>query len=112
MLYVVALLGGDGLFFGMREDVELPRPRAWPARGGGVAMFLTIAVALYVFLGSPGSGFVFFQGRYLGPVLLPLLLSVYGIRFASRRVGLPFVVLVSLMLMLQSLQTLISAYQA
>lgn len=111
-LYFVALAGGIGLFFAMSETVSLKRWRRVLLAAVGVVVFLTIAVALYAFLEPPGSGFVFFQGRYLAPVLLPLLLSAYGIRFTPRRLGMPFVVGVSLVMMLQSLQTLISAYHS
>ncbi len=109
-LYVVALIGSAGLFFGMREDVSLRGLERGLLAAVGVAMFLTMAVALYVFLESPGSGFVFFQGRYLAPVWLVLLLSVYGVRFAPMRLGIPFVAAVEVLLMLQSLQTLIVTY--
>ena len=67
-------------------------------------------MALYAFLEPAGSGSVFFQGRYLAPVLLPLLLSVYGIRFAPKRLGVPFVVFVPLVMMLESVRTLMSVY--
>ena len=81
-LYLFVLVGGLGFFFHMSEAVSLERSRRALLAGVGVAVFLTIAVALYAFLEPAGSGSVFFQGRYLAPVLLPLLLSVYGIRFA------------------------------
>ena len=110
ILYVVALVGSAGLFFGMREDVSLRGVERGLLAAVGVAVFLSMAVALYVFLEPPGSGFVFFQGRYLAPVWLVLLLSAYGVRFAPMRLGIPFIVAVELLLMLQNLQTLISAY--
>ena len=108
--YLFAVVGGVGFFFRMSEAVHLDRWRRAILAGVGVAVFLTIAVALYAFLEHAGSDRVYVQGRYLAPVLLPLLLSVYGIRFAPRRLCAPFVVFVALVMMLQSLQTLISAY--
>jgi hypothetical protein len=76
----------------------------------GLVVFLTLAVALYAFLEPTGSGRVFFQGRYLAPVWLLVLLSIYGLRFSNIRLGQPFVVGVLLLLMAQNFQTLISAY--
>ena len=73
-------------------------------------MFLIMAVALYAFLEPPGSGLVGFQGRYLAPVWLLLLLSVYGIKFAQRQLGRLFVIGVSLVIAVQNLDTLLSSY--
>ena len=78
----------------------------------GVAVFLTMAVALYAFLEPIGSGFVSIQGRYLGPVWLLLLLSAYGIRVARRHPGQLFVVGVLLVAMVQNLATLIAYYHS
>jgi hypothetical protein len=76
----------------------------------GVAVFVTIAVALYVNLAPIGSDDLFVQGRYLEPVWLLLLLSAYGIRVAQRHLGQLFVVGVLLVMMAQNLDTLISIY--
>jgi len=73
-------------------------------------VFLTLAVALYAFLEPTGSERVFFQGRYLAPVWLLLLLSAYGIPFVQRHRGVPLLVGVLLVMMVQNLHTLISYY--
>ncbi len=108
--YLVVLLGLLGVFFRMREEVGAqPWQRALLA-SVGVAVFVTMAVALYVFLEPLGSTYVSVHGRYLGPVWLLLLLSVYGIKFAQRQLGRLFVVGVLLVVMVQDLDTLISVY--
>ena len=110
-LYLTALLAGLGFFFRMREDVDLRPWRRALLAAAGLAVFLTMAVALYAFLEPTGSDRVFIQGRYLAPVWLVLLLSVYGIRFAERQVGRLFMVGVLLVVMLETLQSLVSVYQ-
>ena len=96
----------------MEERVDLRRrERALLALVGGV-VFLSMAIALYAFIEPVGSGRVYIQGRYLAPVILVLLLSVYGIRFAPRRVGLVFVGGTMLVVMLETIRTLASTYHA
>ncbi len=108
--FYVFVLGVLGLSLGMREDVGLRlRQRALLAAVAG-AVFLTMAIALYAFIEPTGSRRVFFQGRYLAPVGLLLLLSVYGSGFTRRRPGMVFVAGASLVMVLTNLQTLISAY--
>lgn len=77
-----------------------------------VAVFITMAVALYVFLEPMGSRRVFFQGRYLAPISLLLLLSAYGIPFVRRHRATPVLVGALLTVMVLNLQTLIWAYHA
>ena len=108
--YLLVLVGGLGFFIRMREDVGLQLSRRALLAGVGVGVFLTMAVALYAFLEPTGSGLVGFQGRYLAPVWLLLLLSVYGIKFAHRQLGRLFMVGVLLLMMVQNLQTLVSYY--
>lgn len=86
-LYAFILVAGLGFFFGTKEDVPFPPWRRVLLAVTGLLVFLTIAVAVYAFLEPLGSGRVFIQGRYLAPVLLLLLLSVYGIRFARPQLG-------------------------
>jgi len=108
--YFVVLTGGLGFLIRMREEVVLRfRQRALLA-AVGVAVFLTVAVALYVFLPPTADGQVAMQGRYLAPVWLLMLLSVYGIKFARRQLGRAFVIGVLLVIMVQNFQTLISVY--
>ncbi|MDR3633070.1 MAG: DUF2142 domain-containing protein [Isosphaeraceae bacterium] len=109
-LYLVALLGGIGFFVRMKEEVRLQPWRRALLAAVGVALFLTMAVALYAFLEPLGSDRIYVQGRYLIPVWLLLLLSVYGIGFAQRQLGRLFMVGVLLVVMVQNLQTLISVY--
>jgi uncharacterized membrane protein len=102
-----------GLLFLTRtidEDVRLQLWRRALLAAVGVVVFLTMAVALYAFLEPTGSERLFFQGRYLAPVWLLLLLSAYGIPFAQRHRGVPVIVGVSLVMMVQNLQTLVSSY--
>ena len=108
--YLLVLVGGFGALLQWREDVRLrARERALLAVVGA-AVFGTMVVALYAFLEPTGSGQVQVQGRYLAPVLLLLLLSVYGIRFAPRPLGRFATVGVVLVVAAQNLQTLISVY--
>jgi len=109
-LYLIALLAGLGFFFRMREEVSLrPWRRVLLAAAGG-AVFLTMAVALYAFLEPIGSDRVYMQGRYLAPVWLLLLLSIYGVKFAQRQLGRLFMVGALLVLMVLNLQSLVWHY--
>jgi len=94
----------------MREDVGLQLWRRMLLAATGVAVFLTLAVALYAFLEPAGSKQVFFQGRYLAPVWLLLLLSAYGIQFAQRHRRVLFITGVLLVIAAQNLHTLVSYY--
>jgi hypothetical protein len=76
----------------------------------GIATFVTIAVALYVFL-PKSDGQISFQGRYLAPVWLLLLLSAYGVRFSRIRLGNVPMIGVLLVIMVVNLQTLMSSYR-
>ncbi len=108
--YLAVLLGGFGFFIRMREQVDLqPKQRALLA-AAGVAAFLSMSAALFVFLQPTGILHISIQGRYLTPVWLLLLLSVYGIGFAQRQLGRLFMISVLLVVMVQNLQTLISVY--
>jgi len=110
-LYLFVLAAGPVFLIPMREEVGLQLWRRALLATVGVAVFLTLAVALYAFLEPTGSGNVFFQGRYLAPVWLLLLLSAYGIPFVQRRRGVPVLVGVLLVMMVLNLHTLISYYQ-
>jgi len=109
--YLFVLAAGLVLFIRVRdEEVGLQLWRRALLAAVGVAVFLTLAVALYAFLEPTGSERVFFQGRYLAPVWLLLLLSAYGIPFVQRHRGVPLLVGVLLVMMVQNLHTLISYY--
>jgi hypothetical protein len=108
-LYLFVLLAGFAFFIGMAEKVSL---RFWQRilmAAVGVATFVTIAVALYVFL-PKSDGQISFQGRYLAPVWLLLLLSAYGLRFSRIRLGNVPMIGVLLVIMVVNLQTLMSSY--
>jgi hypothetical protein len=95
----------------MRDEEVGPQLRSRALLAAvGVAVFVTMAVALYAFLSPIGSGYLNVQGRYLAPIWLLLALSVYGIAFARRHLGQLFVVGVLLVMMAQNLDTLISYY--
>lgn len=110
--YLVVLVAGSVLFIRMGEGVRLQAWRRALLAAVGVAVFLTLAVALYAFLEPMGSDRVYFQGRYLAPVWLLLLLSAYGTPFVQRRRGVPLLVGVALVMMVGSLNTLITFYRA
>jgi len=108
--YVLVLVVGLVSFLSNGEDVRLQPWRRVLLVAVGVAVFVTMAVALYAFLEPIGSGRIQVQGRYLAPVLLLLMLSVYGIKFARWPLGRLVTVGVLLVVMVQNLQTLISVY--
>jgi hypothetical protein len=108
--YLLVVVVGLVFFLRMREEVSLQTWRRALLAAVGVAVFLTLAVALYAFLEPSGSDRVAFQGRYLAPVWLLLLLSVYGIRFAQRQRGMLVIVAALLVIMVQNLSTLIETY--
>jgi uncharacterized membrane protein len=110
-VYLLVLVAAPVLLIRMRgEEVGLrPWQRALLA-AVGISVFLTIALALYVFLAPTGSDQLSFQGRYLAPVWLLLLLSAYGIRSARWQPGMPLVVGVVLVVMALNLQALVSSY--
>jgi uncharacterized membrane protein len=107
--YLFVLVAGLVLVVRGGEIVSLQPWRRALLAAVGVAVFLTLAIALYAFLEPTGSGRVFFQGRYLAPVWL-LLLSVCGIKFAERYRGILIIVGVSLVIIAQNLVTLMSYY--
>jgi hypothetical protein len=109
-VYLTVLLVGLGFFVRMREEVRLRPWRRLLLAAVGVAVFLTMAVALYAFLEPMGSDRIYVQGRYLTPVWLLLLLSLYGIRFAHRQLGRLFVIGALLLMMAQNFYALISVY--
>ena len=76
-----------------------------------MAMLLSMAVAIYAVLTPAGSRFIYIQGRYLGPMWLLLLLSVYGIAFTRRQLGRFFTIGALLVIMGQNLATLAIAYR-
>jgi uncharacterized membrane protein len=108
-LYIFILVAGVAFFVGMEEKVSLQVRQRILLAATGVAVFVTMAVALYVFLPT-SSGELSFQGRYLAPVWLLLLLSAYGIRFIKRRVSPLSLIGVLLVIMLVNLQTLLTFY--
>jgi uncharacterized membrane protein len=110
-LYLFVLVAGFGFYVGMEERVGLQISQRTLLAAAGVATFVTMAVALFVFLPT-SSGEMSFQGRYLAPVWLLLLLSAYGIRFTKRHLGALSVIGVLLVIMVVNLQTLMSFYGA
>jgi uncharacterized membrane protein len=110
-LYLFVILGGVAFYFGMPETVGLQVWQRFLLAAVGLAVFITVAVALYVFLPTP-DGEISMQGRYLAPVLLPLLLAGYGIRFARWRLDALSLVAVLVVIMVVNLQALASAYGA
>lgn len=110
MFYLIVIVIGSEFFFRMPEAVDLRRSERALLAGTGAAVFLTMAVALYLFLEPMGSDRVFIQGRYLAPVGLLLLLSAYGLWFVQRRIWAPLVVGALVVIMAETLRTLVAAY--
>ncbi len=108
--YLSVVMAGLVLFIRTGEDVRLQLRRRALLAATGIAVFLTLAVALYAFIEPMGSGRIFFQGRYLVPVWLLLLLSVYGTPLVKRYRGLPLLAGVSIAMMAVNLATLVSTY--
>jgi len=104
------LVAGLVFFMGMEEETGLQPWRRALLAAVGVAVFLTLAVALYAFLEPAGSQQVFFQGRYLAPVWLLLMLSAYGVRFVHTHRRIVFIIGVFLVIMVENLRALVSAY--
>ena len=95
---------GDDAAWGLRQRALMAAVRA-------IAVFMTIAVALYAFLAPIGSRQITFQGRYLVPVLLLLLLSAYGSRIVQRRHrGAPFLAGALVLILVLDLGTIVSSY--
>ena len=111
-LYLAIVLGGFGFLARVHDGLNPPRRERLLLALAGLLVFLTIALLLDGYDIRTTVGLLLIQGRYLGPVVLPILLSVYGVRFASRRLGTRFVVGILLIMMLGSLETLISAYHS
>ena len=108
--YLLVIVAFGGFLFRIREEVSLRRSQRALLLLVGVGTFLSMAAALYAFLEPVGSAEVHFQGRYLAPVWLLLLLSVYGIRFARRQLGVPLVATVLVVVMALSLQAIVAQY--
>ena len=108
--YLLVIVAFGAFLFRIREEVSLRRSQRAILLLVGVAMFLSMAAALYAFLEPIGSSEVQFQGRYLAPVWLLLLLSVYGIRFAKRQLGVPLVAAILVVVMALSLQAIVVQY--
>ena len=108
-LYLFVLVAGFGLFVGMEEQVTLQVWQRVVLAATSVTVFVTMAVALFVFL--PNNDLALsFQGRYLAPVWLALLLSAYGIRFTTRRMNPLVVIVVPVVIAVANLQTLVTFY--
>jgi hypothetical protein len=108
-LYVFVLFVGVAFFFGFEETASLDVRQRAVLAAAGIAAFVTIGVVLFIVLPTP-NGEIYFQGRYLAPVWLVLLLSVYGLRFARWRLSRLSMVGALLVIMVVNLQTLVSQY--
>ncbi len=110
VFYSIALSGGLVLFFWTGEDVHLELWRRVLLAAAAAAVYVMIAIALYAFLEPIGSRQITFQGRYLIPVLLLLLLSAYGGHIVQRHRAAPFLAVVVFLMMVINLQTIVSFY--
>ena len=87
---------------GLRERVALAAV--------GVAIFLTLSAELFVFLTPVGIGLVGYQGRYLVPVWLVLLLAVTGVRVTRADRGHGLVVVAAVLVAALDLATAVTTY--
>ncbi len=110
-LYVFVLFAGVAFYFGRKEEVTLETANRLLLAAVAVATFVTLAVALYVFLPTI-NGEISFQGRYLVPVWLLLLLSAYGIRFTRQHLDAAVMIGMLVVIVAVNLLTLASAYGA
>ena len=110
VFYPLVMSAGFVFFFWLGDEAHLDLRQRVLMGGVAIAVFMTIAVALYVFLTPSGSGQIIFQGRYLIPVWLLLLLSAYGSRHAQRHRGAPLIAAVLIAMMVLDLGTIVSAY--
>ena len=110
VFYAIVLSAGLVLFFWTGEDVHLEVWRRALLATVAVAVYGTIAILLYGFLEPFGSRQIIFQGRYLVPVWLLLLLSVYGFRLMQRHRAAPFLAGVLVLMMALDLGTIVSTY--
>jgi len=109
--YLFVLVVGLKFFMGMDEKLTLQTWRRLLLGAVGVAMFLTLAISVYVFLEPVGSARVFLQGRYLAPIWLLLMLSVYGIRLVQQHWRVIFITAVFLLMLAQNFHTLMAYYR-
>lgn len=110
VFYAIVTSAGFSFFLLLGEDVHLGlRQRALMAVVG-VGVAFTIAIALYVFLEPIGSRHIGFQGRYLVPVWLLLLLSAYGFPLARRHRGAPLMFGILIVMMVLDLGTVVTSY--
>ena len=110
-LYVFVLVAGIAFFFGRDEEVSLQTGQRMLLAAVAVATFVSMAVVLFVYL-PVVNGEIGFQGRYLAPVWLLILLSAYGIRFAKWRLDALAMIGMLLVIMVVNLQTLATTYGA
>jgi uncharacterized membrane protein len=110
-LYLFVLIVGIAFFFGRQEEVGLQTRQRMLLAAVAVATFVSLAVVLFVYLPIV-NGELGFQGRYLAPVWLLILLSAYGIRFAKWRLDALAMIGMLLVIMVVNLQTLVTTYGA
>jgi uncharacterized membrane protein len=110
-LYVFVLIAGIAFFFGRQEQVGLLTRQRMLLAAVAAATFVSMAIVLSVYLPIV-NGEIGFQGRYLAPVWLLVLLSAYGIRFARWRLDALAMIGMLLVIMVVNLQTLVTTYGA
>jgi uncharacterized membrane protein len=110
VFYAIATSGGLVSFFFLGEDVDLRLRERGLLVAVAVAVFITIAIALYAYLEPIGSRQITFQGRYLVPVWLLLLLSAYGSRLVQRHRATPVLAGILVLMMVLNLGTIVSSY--
>jgi hypothetical protein len=110
VFYAIVIPAAFVFFFWMGEDVHLEVWRRALLAAVAIAIYATIAIALYGFLEPIGSRQIIFQGRYLVPVWLLLLLSAYGFRLVQRHRAAPFLAGLLVFMMVVNLGTIVSSY--
>ncbi len=108
--YLVALLAVPAQVFRGAGQLAPARSHRVGLALTALAVFLTMAAALYAFLSPPGATMFGTQGRYFEPVLLLALLAITGLKATRTSRAAGITVALVLVLAAFNFQALVSAY--